>query len=61
MISMASAYLRLTATREREFGNLRKINDNYGKYVISMTPLVSRNDNNGITHLHLQKFLVEGF
>ncbi|MBQ9561494.1 MAG: ATP-binding protein [Prevotella sp.] len=49
------------ATREREFGNLRKINDNYGKYVISMTPLVSRNDNNGITHLHLRKFLVEGF
>lgn len=47
-------------TREREFGNLRKINDNYPKYVISMTPLVSRNDDNGITHLHLRKFLVEG-
>ena len=47
-------------TREREFGNLRKINDNYPKYVISMTPLVSRNDDNGITHLHLRNFLVEG-
>jgi len=48
------------ATREREFGNLRAIKDNYPKYVISMTPLVSRNDDNGIIHLHLRKFLMEG-
>ena len=47
------------ATREREFGNLRAIKDNYPKYVISMTPLVTRNDDNGITHLHLRKFLME--
>ncbi len=47
-------------TRKREFGNLRAIKDNYPKYVISMTPLVTRNDDNGITHLHLRKFLVEG-
>lgn len=47
-------------TREREFGNLRAIKDNYPKYVISMTPLVTRNDDNGITHLHLRKFLMEG-
>ncbi len=48
------------ATREREFGILRAIKDNYPKYVISMTPLVTRNDDNGITHLHLRKFLMEG-
>ena len=48
------------ATREREFGNLRVIKDNYPKYVISMTPLVTSNDDNGITHLHLRKFLKEG-
>ena len=48
------------ATREREFGNLLKINDNYPKYVISMTPLVSRNDDNGIKHLGLRHFLLEG-
>lgn len=48
------------ATREREFGNLRNIKDNYPKYVISMTPLVSKSDDNGITHLHLRKFLREG-
>lgn len=47
-------------TRRREFGNLSAINDNYPKYVISMTPLVTRNDDNGITHLHLRKFLKEG-
>ena len=49
------------ATREREFGNLRAIKDNYPKYVISMTPLVTSNDDNGITHLHLRKFLKSGF
>ncbi len=47
-------------TYKREFGNLRAIKDNYPKYVISMTPLVTRADDNGITHLHLRKFLTEG-
>lgn len=48
------------ATREREFGNLRAIRDNYPKYVISMTPLVGRQDSDGIAHLHLRRFLTEG-
>ena len=48
------------ATREREFGNLRSIKDNYRKYVISMTPLLTRNDEQGITHLHLRRFLTNG-
>lgn len=56
----ASYIIADMATREREFGNLRAINDNYSKYVISMTPLLTRNDDNGITHLHLRKFLKEG-
>lgn len=47
-------------TREREFGNLRALKDNYPKYVISMTPLVSKSDDNGITHIHLRRFLLEG-
>lgn len=47
-------------TRKREFGNLAEIRDNYPKYVISMTPLVVRNDDNGIVHLHLRKFLRDG-
>ena len=45
-------------TREREFGNLHNIRDNYPKYVVSMTPLLTRNDDNGITHLHLRNFLM---
>jgi predicted AAA+ superfamily ATPase len=45
-------------TRKREFGNLESIKDNYPKYVISMTPLVTRNDYNGITHLGLRTFLM---
>lgn len=56
----ASYIIADMSTREREFGHLRAINDNYPKYVISMTPLLTRNDDNGITHLHLRKFLKEG-
>lgn len=46
------------ATRDREFGNLESIKDNYPKYVISMTPLVTKSDSNGITHLGLRTFLM---
>ena len=56
----ASYIIADESTREREFGNLRSIRDNYPKYVISMTPLVSRQDSDGITHLHLRRFLTEG-
>ena len=56
----ASYIIADDATREREFGNLRSIKDNYPKYVISMTPLLTKNDDDGITHLHLRKFLTEG-
>lgn len=47
-------------TRQREFGNLRLIHDNYPKYVISATPLLRRSDSDGITHLHIREFLLEG-
>lgn len=56
----ASYIIAAQATREREFGNLRSIKDNYPKYVISMTPLLAKNDDDGITHIHLRKFLKEG-
>lgn len=60
-IYMQAAYIIAdNNTYEREFGNLRAIKDNYPKYVISMTPLVTKSDDNGITHLHLRKFLTEG-
>lgn len=56
----ASYIIADEVTREREFGNLRAIKDNYPKYVISMTPLVSRQDSDGITHLSLRHFLTKG-
>lgn len=56
----ASFIIAEQATREREFCNLRSIKDNYPKYVISMTPLLTKNDDDGITHIHLRKFLREG-
>ncbi len=55
----ASYIIADEATREREFGNLRAIKDNYPKYVVSMTPLVDRQDADGITHLHLRRFLTQ--
>ena len=58
-IYIQAAYLIANdETREREFGNLHNIKDNYPKYVVSMTPGVTRSDDNGITHLHLRNFLM---
>lgn len=57
----ASYLISSEETREREFGTLKKIKDNYPKYVISMTPLVTRTDDDGIIHLSLREFLVRGF
>ncbi len=45
------------ATHRREFGNLKKIADNYPKYVISMNPLNLNGEEDGIIHLSLRKFL----
>jgi predicted AAA+ superfamily ATPase len=56
----ASYIISDEATREREFGTLKKIGDNYPKYVISMTPLVTRSDDGGIVHLGLRRFLTKG-
>lgn len=47
-------------TRQREFGRLESIADNYPKYVISLTPFVHRTDANGIVHLSLREFLTHG-
>lgn len=43
-------------TREREFGNLEKIRDNFPKYVVSMDPI--RQSRNGIEHYHIIDFLL---
>lgn len=46
-------------TREREFGNLLKINDNYPKYVVSMNPMSMPRTIDGIQHLPLRHFLTQ--
>ena len=56
----ASYIIGSAETRQREFGTLKGISDNYPKYVISMTPLVVRNDDDGIQHLSLREFLING-
>ena len=47
-------------TIKREFGRLQDIQDNYPKYVISMTPMLKSRDYNGVTHLGLKEFLKNG-
>lgn len=47
-------------TRQREFGNLKIIPDDYPKYVISASPLLRRSDEDGITHIHIREFLKNG-
>ncbi len=47
-------------TFDREFGALRKINDNYPKYVISLSPMLGRSTIEGFIHLPLRQFLTQG-
>jgi len=44
------------SVKQREFGNLLQIQDNYPKYVVSLDP-VEIGEYKGIKHLHLRKFL----
>ena len=56
----ASYIIAEDTTRKRECGPLKKIRDNYPKYVISATPYLTQRNENGIIHLSLRKFLTEG-
>lgn len=44
-------------TKEREFGNLMQIKDNFPKYVVSLDPFNTGSNYEGIHHVHLRKFL----
>ena len=44
-------------TEKREFGNLQAIKNNHPKMVISMNPLNTISDVEGIKHIHLRQFL----
>lgn len=53
------AYLLTSdSTIQREFGNLMKIADNYPKYVVSMNPITTPKDYEGITLMSLRSFLM---
>ena len=56
----ASYIIGSDETRKRECGPLKAISDYYPKYVISMTPLVTRSDDEGIQHISLREFLRNG-
>lgn len=53
----ASYLISEESTFQREFGNLQKINDNYPKYVVSMTPFMDSSKYEGIIHIPLKEFL----
>lgn len=57
----ASYLITEESTFDREFGNLQKINDNYPKYVVSMTPFMDSSKYQGIIHIPLVEFLKKGF
>jgi len=51
------AYMITDENRDREFGNLLEIEDNYPKIVISMDNLISKTSYKGIKHINLRNFL----
>ena len=58
VIYVQSAYLLADEkTREREFGNLQAIRNNYPKYVVSLDEWTSGSSVDGIKHVHLGEFL----
>ena len=46
------------STRQREFGNLQAIRNNYPKYVVSLDEWTSGSSLDGIKHIHLGEFLL---
>ena len=57
---MKTKYSLITSaeTSERELGNLKRINDNYPKYVVTMDPMASLVNDNGIRVLQAEDFLL---
>lgn len=53
----ASYLIADEATERREFGNLLAIPNNHPKMVVSMNPLLTEANYQGILHLHLREFL----
>lgn len=59
VIYIQSSYLLADEkTKEREFGNLQAIRNNYPKYVVSLDEWTSGSSVDGIKHVHLGEFLM---
>ncbi|MFH1412724.1 MAG: ATP-binding protein [bacterium] len=52
-----AAYLITEENKEREFGNLLAIQDNYPKIVVSMDKLIDKGGYKGIKHMSIRDFL----
>ena len=58
VVYIQSSYMMYDeATRQREFGNLQSIANNYPKYVVSLDEWTSGSNVDGIKHIHLGEFL----
>ncbi|PIR12745.1 ATPase [Candidatus Falkowbacteria bacterium CG11_big_fil_rev_8_21_14_0_20_39_10] len=56
-IYVQTAYLITDKNKEREFGNLLAVKDNYPKIVVSMDEFIDRKGYRGIEHIHIRDFL----
>ena len=60
VVYVQSAYMMNDeATKQREFGNLMAIHNNYPKFVVSLDEWTSGSCVDGIMHLHLGEFLMQ--
>lgn len=55
------AYLITNENKDREFGNLLNIKDNYPKIVISTDEMIKEKGYKGIKHINIRDFLLRGF
>lgn len=53
------AYLITEGNKEREFGNLLAIQDNYPKLVVSMDEMIDKSEHQGIEHVSVRSFLTK--
>ncbi|MEK9130028.1 MAG: ATP-binding protein [Patescibacteria group bacterium] len=51
------AYLITDENKEREFGNLLAIQDNYPKIVVSFDEMIDESEYKGVKHINIKKFL----
>jgi len=56
-----TAYLITEENKEREFGNLIAIEDNYPKIVVSFDSMIGKSEYKGIKQMNIRDFLTQSF